>query len=149
MSGKKFRFSLQRVLEWRQHEKERVQQNLARILNTYNRQKDKVAAARARLDALTRDRHADGLTSLRQHEAFRRAAAQNLRRAEQRLEEIEQELNTVRANLHEKHREEESLQTLYEHEKQQHKKSQSDAEAAFLDEQAVMRHGRNDLSSLL
>lgn len=152
MSGKKFRFSLQRVWEWRQHETQQAEQHLVRARSRRQAQEKRVADARAKLQHVTHDASPDGTSrprALRQQEAFRFDARRRLKDAKAELERRRRKEDEARRLLREKRREEESLETLYEQEKSRHKKEEADAESAFMDEQAVMRFGRSNHSSLL
>ena len=151
MSGKKFRFSLQSVLQLRRHEVERAERQLTHLLVTYKNQQDTVAAARASLQELQEDAPGRGIVdpqTVRRHYARRQEAQQAIAAAQKRLENVRRQVEESRTHLRERRRAEESLQTLYDKEKARHDKEQALADAAFLDEQAVMRHSRSqDLSA--
>lgn len=152
MSGKKFRFSLESVRRLRRHETERAEQHLGQIVRARRKQEQRVAAARQHLDDLTRtathEAPSANLHRLRQRDAYRQQARHTLRTERKTLNELKQREEEARAHLLEKRHAEERLQTLYEQEKAQHKKEMRDAEAAFMDDQAVMRHRHENLLSL-
>lgn len=146
MSGKKFRFSLQSVLELREYETEQARHQLQATVQAREEQEQAVQRAEERLKEI-RDEAPDpgrvGLRTLRQHDAFRQHAQQQLQQEQKRLRELEEQEAEARAAWIEHRQAEESLNTLHDKEQAQHQKDQSDAELAFIDEQSVMRYNRS------
>lgn len=145
MSGKKFRFSLQSVLDLREYKTEQTRHILQSVANERQQQEHTVERARERLDELrahTPDPGRVDLRTLRQYDAFRQHARQTLEAQRQKLEELRQKEEKVRSQWMEHRQAEESLQNLHDKEQDQHRKDQSDAELAFIDEQSVMRYNR-------
>ena len=152
MSGNKFRFSLQSVLDLRTYETEKARFFLAQAVAERREQEQALARAERRLRELNENApNAEfvDLRTLRQYDAFRQHARRMRDQARKRLDVLRQREDVARANWVEKRQAEESLQTLHDDEKRAHEKKTSDAEMAFLDEQAVMRFCRNDNSTSL
>ena len=152
MSGNKFRFSLQSVLDLREYETEKARFFLAQAVAERREQEQALERSEQRLHELNErapDADAADLKTLRQYDAFRQHARQLRDRARQRLDELRQREDAARSNWIEKRQAEESLQTLHDEEKQEHNKKVLEAELSFLDEQAVMRYCRNDNNSTL
>ncbi len=146
MSGKKFRFSLQSVLDLREYKTEQARHDLQSAVNAREKQERAVEQARERLEEIREsapDPGRVGLQTLRQHDAFRQHAQQKLQQQEARLKELEEQEAEARTAWIEHRQAEESLHTLHDKEETQHKKDQSDAELAFIDEQSVMRYNRS------
>lgn len=153
MSGNKFRFSLQSVLDLREYETEKARFFLAQAVAERREQEQAVARTEQRLRELnenTPDARDDvDLHTLRQYDAFRQHARHLRDQARERLDALRQREEVARANWIEKRQSEESFQTLHDEEKRHHEQKISKAETAFLDEQAVMRYCRNDNPSSL
>jgi flagellar FliJ protein len=152
MSGNKFRFSLQSVLDLREYETEKARFFLAQAVAERRDQEDTLQRAEKRLVELNENApRADevDLQTLRQYDAFRQHARQLRDRAADRLAELRRREDAARSNWVERRQEEERLQMLHSDEKSEHDKKVAEAEMAFLDEQAVMRYCRNDNKSLL
>lgn len=152
MSGNKFRFSLQSVLDLREYEAEKARFFLAQAVAERREQENTVERAERRLEELNENApHSDGadLRTLRQYDAFRQHARRLRNKARERLDECRQREEVARSNWVEKRQAEESLQTLHDDEKRAHDKKVLEAEMTFLDEQAVMRYCRNDNSANL
>lgn len=145
MSGKRFRFSLQRVLEHRRRTTGEAEGALSQTRQARQAQEKRVAAARRQLHALQAQAPAPATTSLRglrQHEARCQAARRACRNALTELDALLEREAAAQRRLLEARRNEESLTTLREQEHARHRKARAATEAAFLDEQAVMRHRR-------
>lgn len=152
MSGNKFRFSLQSVLDLREYETEKARFFLAQAVAERRDQEETLQRAEKRLIELNKNApRADevDLQTLRQYDAFRQHARQLRDRAADRLTELRRREDAARSNWIERRQEEERLQSLHNDEKSEHDKKVAEAEMAFLDEQAVMRYCRNDTKSLL
>lgn len=152
MSGNKFRFSLQSVLDLREYETEKARFFLAQAVAERREQEQALERAERRLHELNENApSADtvDLRTLRQYDAFRQHARRMCDQARERLDALRQREDIARTNWIEKRQAEESLQTLHDDEKRAHEKEVADAEMAFLDEQAVMRFCRNDNSTSL
>ena len=147
MSGKKFRFSLQHVLELRQHEAEQAHQAYADAMAACEAQEARVLRAQRRLEGLHQRPPEPGAirpATLRQFDVFRREAQQTLADACTRLSQARQCAEEARTRLLERRRAEEGLQKLRDKEKKQHTHKQLETARAFLDEQAVMRFCRTN-----
>jgi flagellar FliJ protein len=147
MSGNKFRFSLQSVLDLREYETNKARYFLAQAVSDRQAQEVKVQRTEERLRELNKKAPAAGdvdLQTLRQYDAFRQHARHLRDKARERLDELCQHEDAARANWVEHRQAQESLETLHDGEKDQHEKEAAEAEMAFLDEQAVMRYCRND-----
>lgn len=152
MSGNKFRFSLQSVLDLREYETEKARFFLAQAVAERREQEENVRRAEQRLQELNENAPSGDdidLQTLRQYDAFRQHARHLRDKARERLSTLRQREDAARSNWVEKRQEEESFQTLREDEKREHDKKVSEAEMTFLDEQAVMRYCRNDNSTSL
>lgn len=152
MSGKKFRFSLRRVLDLRRHATDRAQLTLAEARAAQEAQAAQVERARAQAAERHRTRFRTGrvgTAQLRQAEAFRHDARRRLATARAALSIYEERVRQARTALQACRQAEEGLEKLREREKQQHEDAQAKAARAFLDEQAVLRHGRDDAPLLL
>ena len=152
MSGKKFRFSLQNVLDLRHYETNQIEQALQSAVAARQEQERCVQEARERLNALTADapnERQTNLHKLRQFDAFRQNAQYALSESKARLKELREKEERIRAEWMECRQAQESLQSLHDKEQEQHRKNQSEAELAFIDEQSVMRYCRSNRTSLL
>ena len=146
MPGKKFRFSLDSVLKVRRHETERARQELSQALNTTQQQENRVLEAKAHLASTAASSPASGAVdpmALRRHAAHRADAQRALDRDSKRLERLRMAEAKARAALVKKRQAEEALQTLHDQEQAQHLQEHHAAETAFLDEQAIISHYRN------
>lgn len=146
MSGKKFRFSLQSVLDLREYKTEQARHALQAAVNERQQQEQAVERARQRLDEL-RTRAPDpgriDCRTLRQYDAFCRHARQTLEAQREKLDALKQNEEEARTRWIQTRQAEESLQNLHDQEETQHRKDQSAAELDFIDEQSVMRYNRN------
>jgi len=152
MAGKKFRFSLERVLKLRRHETEQARQQLALVRRKCSTQQERVAAAKNRLEDLSLEAPGTGTfepIAFRQHAAYRQDAQQQLDRAHRDLQQLQQTEKKAQAVLLDKSRAEEGLQTLRETEKARYLATELHAENAFLDEQAISGFHRNQQAELL
>jgi flagellar FliJ protein len=151
MPGKKFRFSLQKVLELRRHEAERARQSLADAERELEQKENKLKQAREHLARCQRTvQEGDALrpAQLRQAGAFREDARQSVADAQAAVEECRQRVEKARAELQEARQAKESFEELRDQEKEQYDREQAKAEIAFFDEQAVLRHARSSNMSL-
>ena len=151
MSGKKFRFSLQHVLELRQHETKHAHQVLADAMAACEAQEARVLRAQQRLEGLRQrapERGATRPAALRQFDVFRQDARQALARACTQLSQARHYTEVARTHLLEHRRAEEGLQKLRGKEREQHKQKELETARAFLDEQAVMRFCRKNRPAL-
>lgn len=144
MPGKTFRFSLQKVLDLRQREAEEAERALGRAVRARREQEEHLAALRARR-AATCDAAPGGAlgpATLRRHAGY----LDDLRRAEldaaRRLDRLVREEEAARHALAARRQPEEALHTLRDQEATAHRRTQAEAELAFLDEQAVSGHVR-------
>lgn len=152
MPGKKFRFSLQKVLELHRHETERARQSLADARHDLAHKQEQLEQARRRLSDRQQDMNEGaGLrpADLRQAGAFREDARQSVRRARTAVEEARQRVEEARADLQQARESKEAFEELREQEKDVFDQEQEKAEIAFFDEQAVSRHARDNDSSLM
>lgn len=147
MSGNKFRFSLQSVLDLREYETEKARFFLAQAVTERREQEEAVHRAEQRLRELNEKApapHEVDLQTLRQYDAFRQHARHLLEKAQQQLADARQREEAARTEWIECRQDEERLQTLHHDEKSAHAKKMAETEMAFLDEQAVMRYCRTD-----
>ena len=152
MSGKKFRFSLQNVLDLRSYETNQIEQALQSAVANRQAQEQRVTAARDRLRSIatqSTDARATDLRTLRQYDALRQHAQQALAESQARLQELRDQEAQVRQRWMECRQAQERLQSLHDKEETQHQKAQAEAELAFTDEQSVMRYCRSNRTSLL
>lgn len=152
MSGNKFRFSLQSVLDLREYETEKARFFLAQAVTERQEQEAAVERAERRLRELNENAPAPAdvdLQTLRQYDAFRQHARHLCTKAREHLDELRQREEAARSNWIERRQNAESLQTLHDDEKSEHDKKVAEAEMAFLDEQAVMRYCRTDNNASL
>ncbi|MDX1532208.1 MAG: flagellar export protein FliJ [Rhodothermales bacterium] len=149
MPGKTFRFSLQSVLDLRRHEAERAEQALTQAVQARRAHEATVADAQARLDGLYAALYATALgpVALRRRTSHLNAARCALRDAEQGLEVAQRCEDDARRTLFEARRHLEALVTLRQGEADRHRQAHAAAEAAFLDEQAVIGYSRNRLAA--
>ncbi len=152
MPGKKFRFSLQKVLELRRHETECARQALAKAESALEAREEELQQARHRL-ANRRPNVASGQTlrpvTLRKEAAFREDARRAVADARRAVAAARERVTDARNQLQERQRAEEALDTLRDQEKDEHEQEQAKAETAFLDEQAILRHARANPMSLM
>lgn len=152
MSGKKFRFSLESVLELREHETEAARQSLAQAIRKRRQQEGQVEQINQRLTKLNREAPAPeqaDLHTLRRYDAFRMDTRQLLDKAQRRLEALREQEQQARNEWTEKRQQEERFQTLRDQEEEEHREKMSDASRDFMDEQAVLRFNRTNRSTLL
>jgi len=152
MPGKKFRFSLQKVLELRRHKTERARQALSNAERELDRKKEQLRQARKRLAKRQRgigEGAALRSAELQQAGAFREDARQSVVKARAAVEEAQRRVEETRAELQEARHAEEAFEELRDQEKDEFDQEQTKAEIAFFDEQAVQRHARNGGSSPL
>lgn len=147
MKGKKFRFSLERVLKLRRYETERVRQHFGQVAQARQEQEAVVLRMAQRLIDLPEiDTGRIDSSALQRHDAFRQDAQRQYDQACTQLASCRQREGEARRQLRQKHGAEESLQRLREREAIHHKKAQQDAEGAFLDEQAAAGYFRKQRS---
>lgn len=149
MAGKKFEFSLERVLRVRQREAEGAQRVLAQRMRERQQQEARVAEARGRMESLDDGVEAGtslGLVSLRQGHAFRQDARRTLDEAVQALERQRALEREARRAALERRRVEEALRTLSDQERARHRQEQDAAETSLLDEQALLGFRQNRAS---
>lgn len=148
MSGKKFRFSLQQVLDLRQREADEARVALEAAVRATREQQERLLEARSALDELGASPAPSGRVDqhrLRRQASHNADALQRLRREERRLQELKRRETRMRSAWEKCQQAVEGMQTLYEEEKAEHERRERAEEAAFLDEQAVMRHGRDPM----
>ena len=151
MPGKKFRFSLQKVLDLRRHETERARQALASAKRDLERKKERLRRARKRLakcQNAVEEGEALCSAKLRQAGAFREDARQSVLNARAAVKDARQRVEEARAEVQEARHAEEAFEELRDQEKNAFDEEQEKAEIAFFDEQAVLRHTRNSHSML-
>lgn len=152
MSGKRFRFSLQRILEIRRREQSAAQQALAQAQRERRRQEERVVEARRDLQTLQEQvpaAQSASVRGLRHHGSYCQDQRRACRALCDELDALRQQEATAQRHLMEARRTVEGLEILRDQEKAQHETAQANAEAAFLDEQAVMRHRRTSQTALL
>jgi flagellar FliJ protein len=152
MPGKKFRFSLQKVLELRRHETERARQALADAERALEQKQEQLKQARQRLAKCQRvveEGTALCSADLQQAGAYREDARQSVTEARAAVEEAQQRVEEARTELQEARQAEEAFEELRDQEKGKFDREQTKAEIAFFDEQAVLRHARGNRSSLM
>jgi flagellar export protein FliJ len=141
MTGKKFRFSLDQVLQLRTHEVEVARLEMARVLRERRLQEERVAAAEALLHAAqaaapTSGPH--GPARFRQWTTYVLETQQALERERKRLEQCRLAEAEARSQYLGKRRHEESLLALKEQEQATYEQAAQGAEISFLDEQALL-----------
>lgn len=150
MPGKKFRFSLQKVLELHEHKTERARQSLANARQELDRKQEQLERARRRL--ADRQRKVQEGTvhpaDLRQAGAFREDARQAVAEARTAVEAAQERVDEARSELQEARKKKKAFEELRDQERQVFDQEQKEAEIAFFDEQAVSRHARDHDSSL-
>lgn len=152
MLGKKFRFSLQKVLELRRHETKRAQQELADAKRELELKKTQLKQARQYLAKCQRtESDAEDLrpAELRKAEVYRKEARRAVEDAREALDTCRDRVEQAREAYHERRQAEEALEKLREEKKGEFDDERQRAETEFFDEQAVMRHHRTDGISLL
>ncbi len=141
MPGKKFRFSLQSVLRWRQHQTEQAVEALVRLQQERAQLEQRIEAARQQLAQLQRELTAHASTTdpvqLRRQEAYWLKAQRQLLRLEQQLEQLRQQEAEARALVLERRQAEESLERLRERQYARYLEAETAAEHAWIDEQAT------------
>ncbi|PSQ75706.1 MAG: flagellar export protein FliJ [Bacteroidetes bacterium QH_7_62_13] len=152
MPGKKFRFSLQKVLELRRHEVKRARLALADAQRDLERKQEQLEEARQSLADRQRDpEKKTGVRpqDLRKKEAFRERARRQVAEAETAVEDARQRVDEARSDFQEARQKKKAFEELRDKEKAMFDLEQEKAEIAFFDEQAVSRHARDDDSSLM
>lgn len=152
MPGKKFRFSLQKVLDLHRHEAERARQSLADAERELEQKKKKLKQARKHLAQCQRSvQEGDALrpAQLRQAGAFREDARQSVAEARAAVKACRQRVEEARAELQEARQSKEAFEELRDQEKETYDREQTKEEIAFFDEQAVLRHARSNPMSLM
>ena len=147
MPGKKFRFSLQKVLELRRHETEQARQALADAEHALEQKEAELERAQTRLAECRRRMEAarrQDPARIQQADAFRREARQTVDELREAVEAGRERVERARAEVQERRQGEEALEELRSQEKDQHDHEQEKASEAFFDEQAVIRHERTD-----
>ena len=147
MPGKKFRFSLKKVLELRRHETEQARQALAGAERELQQKEAELERARDRLAERRRrveEARQQDPARIQQADAFRREARRKVEEIRGAVEACRERVERARADLQERRRAEEALDELRSQEKEQHDREQKKADEAFFDEQAVLRHERTD-----
>lgn len=139
MGGKKFRFSLDGVLQLRSHEAECARQKLAHLRHDINHQdllvEDAEKALQRAVDARTTG--STGQRSLARLEAFRQAAHDRLQRERRKLDDLKDREEQARIHLMERKGAEETIRHLEEQERASFWKERRSAETEQLDEQAI------------
>ena len=138
MGGKKFRFSLERVLSVRRHETECAREHLGTTSRERREQEEHVRHMQHRLAgcASAPSGRIDPV-ALRRQEVFRQQAQHRLDAARAELDDRRGRERQARQELRRKHGAEESLQLMRDREAVRHRKARQEAEAAFLVEQAI------------
>ncbi len=152
MSGKKFRFTLDGLLKLRRYETECTLQELTRTRTSRREQEACIEQAETHLESMNHRSSRLGSIrpqALRRQAAFSREARRSLAEARDELEARRREEAAAQARLMEKRMAEEGLDKLYRREKGAHQQTEAEAEASFLDEQALMRFYRSQQASLL
>lgn len=142
---KKFRFSLDSVLKLRQHETELARLALSRAVHRRRKQEAIVQEARQERDAvMQRGRQQTTVSplALQQRLHAHEAASQTLDEAQRVLRRLQLREKEARAELTSRHHVEASFQMLHDEEKQRYRLAQDEAEAKFLDDQAVSQYAR-------
>ena len=144
MIGKKFRFSLETVLKLRAHETECARQDLGAIREHIREQEERIEAAMANLDELSRRKVTGsvGQKSLSRSDAYRREAQERLDEERRRLEHMKELEEDARLRLVEKKGAEEAIQRLREQEEEKYWKTYYSVETGILDEQAIAGYTR-------
>ncbi len=145
MSGKKFLFSLRAVLKLRRHETQQAERTVLQAADARRAQEARVTEAQEKLAGLlgaTPSRGGTGVARLRQAAAHRLRAQRAAEAEAQTLAERQAQEATAQRALVLTRRPEEALETLRDREQTAHRKTQADAELAFLDEQAVVAYCR-------
>lgn len=139
MAGKRFQFSLQRVLELRQHEAEAAEQVLGTAVQRRAEGEATVAEAQARLEAfLQAESHLQsGLLDLRRREGFRRDARRAVEQAERMLASLRRQEDQARQQLRRRKQAEDALTTLRDEQLSTFQAEAAREDLAFLDEQAL------------
>lgn len=140
MAGKKFRFSLESVLKLRKHETEQARQALGRTLGERKDREAHVRESQQRIAGLADRAPTKGVlspTAFRRQAAFQQDALKAYEKACQELDSVRQKERAARQHLRVRHGDEESIRTLRQQEHDEHKKAAADADAAFLDDQAI------------
>lgn len=145
MTGKKFRFSLDRVLALRRHEAQQAEHALSDALRDRRNHEARLADAEAFLPALTQGAPIAGAAApadFRRYAATQQAALRDRDQARQALDASLRREAAARSALVEAKRPEEALDTLREQEVSAHRRSAQRAEIAFLDDQAAAAYCR-------
>lgn len=141
MTGKKFRFSLDQVLQLRTHEVEVARLAMARAIEERRQQEARVAAAEALLHEARKAAPTSGLhgpARFRQWTTYVLETQQALERERARLAQHLHTETQARNHYLRKRSSEESLLTLRGQEQVAHEQAAQGAEINFLDEQALM-----------
>lgn len=152
MSGKKFRFSLQSVLDLREYESESARHALSHAVRARREQEQKIERMEERLDELNRKAPDPGqadLRTLRRFDAFRSHLRHQCDRARKKLAALRDDEQAARDAWMEKRQNEERLHTLREQEESAHRQDVTASNIDFMDEQAVLRFNRTNRSTLL
>jgi flagellar FliJ protein len=152
MSGKKFRFSLQKVLEVHEHEASRTRQSLMEAREELKQKQEQLEQARERLadrQGMVEEETVQHPADLRRAGALREDARQAVGEAQAAVEEAQKRVREARSRFQKARKEQRILEKLREQEKGKFDREQKKAEIEFFDEQAVSRHARNDDSSLM
>lgn len=152
MDGKKFRFSLQKVLELRRHQTKLARHRLAEARRDLELKETQLRQAREYLGKCQQtasDAKDLRPAELRQDEAYRRDARKALKEASEAVDECRERVERAREDLRECQKEEEALEKLRDEKKEDHDEEQAKATAEFFDEQAAIRHARSDGISLM
>ena len=142
MSGKTFRFSLETVLEVKNHEVDRLEKKLGAALQ--RRQKKKMM-----LEQLQEPIEFGGGRSkaqrrmaahLRQRDRYRQERQHRITAENQKLAALNEEISKLKAKLRDKKKDQKGFEQVKEKEKRKHDLEVKRHEARQLDEQAIFRH---------
>lgn len=143
-----FQFSLQRVLDLRTYQRTQAEQKLASIRRKQQQHKAEARQIQSRMEAAAAELPdgANGPADFRRRAAHRESIRQRYREIMRRLDELQEAERDARRRLVERRRAEETLESLYDKEKNRYETDQRRSRQRQMDEQAVVRHVRGNNS---
>ena len=142
MSGKTFRFSLETVLEVKNHEVDRLEKKLGAALQRRQKKQKVLEQLQEPIEfggGQSSARHRVA-AQLRQRDRYRQERQHRITAENQKLSALNEEVSKLRTKLRDKRKDQKGFEQVKEKEKKKFDLEVKRREARELDEQAIFRH---------
>ena len=142
MSGKTFRFSLETVLEVKNHEVDRLEKKLGAALQRRHKKRKMLEQLQEPIEfgGGQSDARRRVAAQLRQRDRYRQERQNRITAENQKLAALNEEVSKLRAKLRDKRKDQKGFEQVKEKEQKRHDIEVKRREARELDEQAIFRH---------